>query len=153
MVALLLTGLATVSAGNLLTGLAWAVIAAFTLQALRGVGIATLDVAANTMLQQTVPAEVLGRVERERPPAAADVKQCHAWLEAQLPQRQVDLGDLRFFQRHVVALEVGAAVGLRRIEEEPEELVGQVVVRLHVLEVRLETLVGVRLFRHAGQRS
>jgi MFS family permease len=62
MVALLLTGLATVSAGNLLTGLAWAVIAAFTLQALRGIGIAALDVAANTMLQQTVPAEVLGRV-------------------------------------------------------------------------------------------
>ena len=62
MVALLLTGLATVSAGNLLTGLAWAVIAAFTLQALRGIGIAALDVAANTMLQQTVPTEVLGRV-------------------------------------------------------------------------------------------
>jgi MFS family permease len=62
MVALLISGFATASAGNLLTGLAWAVAAAFALQAVRGVGIAALDVAANTMLQQTVPAAVLGRV-------------------------------------------------------------------------------------------
>ena len=58
--------------------------------------------------------------------------------EAELAERQVDLGDLRLLERHVVALEVGAAVGLRRIEEQPEEVVGQVVMRLHVFEVRLE---------------
>lgn len=62
MVALLLVGLATSSAGNLLTGLAWAVLAAFALQTIRGLGIAALDVAANTLLQQAVPAAMLGRV-------------------------------------------------------------------------------------------
>ena len=61
-VALLISGFATASAGNLLTGLAWAVVAAFALQAVRGIGIAALDVAANTMLQQAVPAALLGRV-------------------------------------------------------------------------------------------
>ena len=73
-------------------------------------------------------------------PAAADVEQCHAWLEAQLAERQVDLGDLRLLERHVVALEVRAAVRLGRVEEEPEEVVGQVVVRLNVLEVGLQAL-------------
>ena len=62
----------------------------------------------------------------------------HAGLQPQLAQRQIDLGDLCLFQRHVVALEVRAAVGLRRVQEQPEELIGQVVVRLHVLEVRLQ---------------
>jgi MFS family permease len=45
-----------------LTGLAWAVLAAFALRLVRGLGIAALDVAANTALQQTVPGEFLGRV-------------------------------------------------------------------------------------------
>ena len=62
MVVLLISGFATASAGNLLTGLAWAVAAAFALQAVRGIGIAALDVAANTMLQHAVPAALLGRV-------------------------------------------------------------------------------------------
>ena len=72
------------------------------------------------------------------PQPQPDVEQRHARLEAELAERQVDLGDLCLFQRHVVALEVGAAVGLRGIEEEPEEVVGQVVVRLDVFEVRLQ---------------
>ena len=71
-------------------------------------------------------------------PAAADIEQRHPWLQAELSQRQVDLGQLGLFQGHVVALEIRAAVGLRRIEEEPEEIVGQVVMRLDVIEVRLE---------------
>ncbi len=58
--------------------------------------------------------------------------------QSQLAQRQVDLGDLRLFQSHVVALEVGAAVGLRRVEKQPKEVVGQVVVSLHVVEMRRE---------------
>jgi len=48
MTALLLAGFAVSSAGNLLTGLAWAVAAAFVVQAVRGLGIAALDVAATT---------------------------------------------------------------------------------------------------------
>jgi MFS family permease len=62
MVVLLVTGFAVSSLGNLLTGLAWAVAAAFTLQTVRGIGIAAMDVATNTLLQRLVPAGMLGRV-------------------------------------------------------------------------------------------
>ena len=62
MPALLLAGFAVSSAGNLLTGLAWAVAAAFAVQAVRGLGIAALDVAATTLVQRIVPAPLLGRV-------------------------------------------------------------------------------------------
>lgn len=61
-VVLLIAGLALSSAGNLLTGLAWAVAAAFIVQAVRGIGIAAMDVAVNTIVQRTVPAAMLGRV-------------------------------------------------------------------------------------------
>ncbi|MGH3776325.1 MAG: MFS transporter [Pseudonocardiaceae bacterium] len=60
--ALLLSGFAISSAGNLLTGLAWAVAAAFVVQTIRGLGIAAMDVAANTLLQRSVPRDLLGRV-------------------------------------------------------------------------------------------
>ena len=60
--ALLLAGFAVSSAGNLLTGLAWAVAAAFALQAVRGLGIAAMDVAATTLVQRTVPPDLQGRV-------------------------------------------------------------------------------------------
>ena len=59
---LLLAGFAVSSVGNLLTGLAWAVAAAFTLQAVRGLGLAAMDVASNTLLQRLVPDHLLGRV-------------------------------------------------------------------------------------------
>jgi len=62
MVALLVAGFAVSSIGNLLTGLAWAVAAAFTVQLLRGIGIAAMDVASNTLLQRLVPDRLLGRV-------------------------------------------------------------------------------------------
>jgi MFS family permease len=62
MTALLLAGFAVSSAGNLLTGLAWAVAAAFAVQAVRGLGIAALDVAATTLVQRIVPPRLLGRV-------------------------------------------------------------------------------------------
>jgi Na+/melibiose symporter-like transporter len=62
MPALLLAGFAVSSAGNLLTGLAWAVAAAFCVQAVRGLGIAALDVAATTLVQRIVPPRLLGRV-------------------------------------------------------------------------------------------
>lgn len=62
MLLLLLMGFGASSAGNLLSGLAWAVAAAFVVQCVRGVGIAAMDVAANTLLQRTVPQAMLGRV-------------------------------------------------------------------------------------------
>ncbi len=62
MPALLVAGFAVSSAGNLLTGLAWAVAAAFTVQTVRGLGIAAMDVATNTLLPRLVPGPLLGRV-------------------------------------------------------------------------------------------
>ncbi|UGT42757.1 MFS transporter [Nocardia yamanashiensis] len=59
---LLIAGFAVSSAGNLLTGLAGAVAAAFAVQAVRGLGIAGMDVATNTLVQRAVPADLLGRV-------------------------------------------------------------------------------------------
>jgi MFS family permease len=59
---LLIAGFAVSSVGNLLTGLAWAVAAAFTVQTVRGLGIAAMDVATNTLLPRLVPAAMLGRV-------------------------------------------------------------------------------------------
>ena len=59
---LLLVGFAVSSVGNLLTGLAWAVAVAFALQAVRGLGLAAMDVASNTLLQRLVPDRMLGRV-------------------------------------------------------------------------------------------
>ena len=79
-------------------------------------------------------------------PAAADVEQRHAGLQSELAEGEVDLGELCFLERHVVALEVRAAVGLGRIEEQSEEVVGQVVVRLDVLEMRLQIRRSGRCF-------
>lgn len=59
---LLLAGFAISSAGNLLTGLAWAIAAAFLVQTVRGLGIAAMDIAVNTLLQRNVPRALLGRV-------------------------------------------------------------------------------------------
>ncbi|MBA4115762.1 MAG: MFS transporter [Rubrobacter sp.] len=62
MVLLLLLGFGISSAGNLLTGLAWAVAAAFSMQAVRGAGISAMDVATNTLIQRLTPPAMLGRV-------------------------------------------------------------------------------------------
>ncbi|WP_445186529.1 MFS transporter [Pseudonocardia sp. Cha107L01] len=59
---LMLGGWAVSSAGNLLTGLSWAVAVAFGLQAVRGLGIAGMDVGGTTLLQRAVPAAMQGRV-------------------------------------------------------------------------------------------
>jgi MFS family permease len=60
--ALLLAGFAISSTGNLLTGLSWAVYAAVLFQSLRGLGIAAIDVASNTLLQRLVPTQLQGRI-------------------------------------------------------------------------------------------
>jgi MFS family permease len=59
---LIVTGFAVSSAGNLFTGLAWAVGAALALQTVRGLGVAALDVGVNTHVQRVVPPDLLGRV-------------------------------------------------------------------------------------------
>ena len=62
MVLLLVGGFLVSSAGNFLTGWAWAVAAAFTVQAVRGLGIAAMDVASNTLVQRLTPLGMTGRV-------------------------------------------------------------------------------------------
>ena len=71
-------------------------------------------------------------------PAAADVEQRHSRCEAEFSEGEVDLGCLGLFERHVVALEVCAAVGLAGVQEQSEEVVGQVVVGLNVREMGLK---------------
>jgi MFS family permease len=61
MTAVLLGGLAVTNIGNVLTGLAWAVGVALALQTVRGLGIAAIDVASNTLFQRLVPAGMQGR--------------------------------------------------------------------------------------------
>jgi MFS family permease len=60
--ALLVAGFAISAAGNLFTGLAPGFGLAFAMQATRGLGIAAIDVASNTLLQRLVPDALLGRV-------------------------------------------------------------------------------------------
>jgi hypothetical protein len=79
----------------------------------------------------------LNRALQSAAPAAADVEQRHPGLEVQLAQRQIELGVLRLFQRHVVALEVGAAVGPGLVLKQAEEVVGEVVMGLDVFRPRL----------------
>ena len=62
MVVLFLLGCAVSSLGNLLTGLAWAMAAAFSLQLLRGSGLSAIDIGVNTLIQRQVPAAMTGRV-------------------------------------------------------------------------------------------
>jgi MFS family permease len=62
MVTVFLVGCGVSSAGNLLTGLAGAVAAAFVIQLVRGVGLSAMDVGVNTLLQRTVPSALTGRV-------------------------------------------------------------------------------------------
>jgi MFS family permease len=62
MLTLLVGGFFVSSAGNFLTGFAWSVAAAFTVQAVRGLGIAGMDIGSSTLLQRLVPAGLLGRV-------------------------------------------------------------------------------------------
>jgi MFS family permease len=59
--ALMVAGYALSSLGNLLTGLAGAVATALLLQAIRGIGLAGMDVGATTVIQRTVPPAMQGR--------------------------------------------------------------------------------------------
>ncbi len=59
--ALLVTGNAISSVGNLLTGVSWVLATAFILQTVRGLGIAAADVSAATLIQRGVSREMQGR--------------------------------------------------------------------------------------------
>jgi MFS family permease len=59
---LAIAGLVLSSAGNMLTGLAWAVAVAVGTQAVRGVGLALIDTGLPAMIARSVPAHLRGRV-------------------------------------------------------------------------------------------
>ena len=74
-------------------------------------------------------AEVLGRVQRQRPPTAPDVEQAPIGPEVELAADQVELRVLGRLDGLVgVVAVVGARVGHRRVEDQRVELVRQVVV-------------------------
>ena len=95
-------------------------------------------------------------------PAAADVEQPFVWLQPDLVENVVDLLDLRLLQRVGRRTEIGARVDHVRVEPQPVEVVGQVVVvrdRLGIEPARMARLVqpralGVRAERRneAGDR-
>ena len=58
----LLLGYTVSSLGNLLTGLSFAVVAAFGFQILRGAGLSAMDVGHTTLIQRSVPGHLLARV-------------------------------------------------------------------------------------------
>lgn len=62
MLALVVIGFGVSSAGNLATGLSWALLVAFAMQTVRGIGLSLVEVGNNTMLQREVPSHMLGRV-------------------------------------------------------------------------------------------
>ena len=59
---LMLAGFAIGSAGNLLTGVSWAIPVAFAMQTVRGFGISLVDVGTSTLVQRIVPPGMQGRV-------------------------------------------------------------------------------------------
>jgi MFS family permease len=61
-VTIVIAGFAVGSGGNLLTGLAPVIAAAFAMQLVRGVGISLIDVGTTSLVQRTVPRHLLGRV-------------------------------------------------------------------------------------------
>ena len=75
-------------------------------------------------------AVVLGRVQDQPAPAAADVEEAFAGAQTQLAADQVELGELRVLQRVAGVAEVGARVDHARVEPEPVEVVADVVVML-----------------------
>ena len=83
---------------------------------------------ADSVTPVALHAVVLGGVQDQRAPAAADVEQPHARLQVELAADQVELGGLRVVQRLVVVGEVRRRVRHVLVEQQLVEVVGQVVV-------------------------
>jgi MFS family permease len=61
-VTIAIAGFVIGSAGNLLTGVSPVIAAAFVMQLVRGIGLSLMEVGPTTLLQRTVPRQLLGRV-------------------------------------------------------------------------------------------
>ena len=74
-----------------------------------------------------------GEIERKVAPAAADIEHPESRLKAQLGSDQAQLVALGLLQRVAVAQEVGAGVLQALVQEQPVEIVAEVVVVRDVL--------------------
>src|SRR5581483_185778 len=74
----------------------------------RQFGSATFAVTAAQRDADDVDVIPLYSPDQSRTPPAADVQQCHARFEVEFAQRQIVFGVLRFFETHVLTLEVRA---------------------------------------------
>ena len=97
------------------------------------------------------------RVDGHRSPSATDIEQPHALalVEAQLAGDEVVLGRLGVVERHAVVDEAGAGVRHRIAEDEPVEVVADVVVvadRPRVAAQRVAATLQPRLLRWRRQR-
>ena len=97
-----------------------------------------------------------GGVQHEGAPAAADVEQALALAQPELRAHQLALGQLGVLQRRGPAREHRAGVGHRGVEEQLEEVVGDVVVMAHRAHVARATVAGaprVQLARWDPRRT
>lgn len=72
-------------------------------------------------------AVALCRVQDQRSPATPDIQQMHAWFQAELATDQIQLRGLRIVQRLARVGEIGRRVRHVVVEQQPVEVVGQVV--------------------------
>ncbi len=91
-----------------------------------------------------------GGVQHEAAPAAADVEQALALPQPELRADQLALGQLGVLQRRGAAREERAGVGHRGVEEQLEEVVGDVVVVAHRARVARAAVAGAPRAQLAG---
>ncbi len=83
-----------------------------------------------------------GQIERQIPPAGADVENLHAGFQAELGRKQPELVALRLLQRLLGMTEIGAGVEHVLVEKQAVEIVAEIVV---VRDVLLRLALAVRL--------
>ena len=71
-------------------------------------------------------------------PSTSDIQQSFSWLQIKLAEREIYLRDLRVLKRFLAGWKVRARIRHRRTEEEPKEVIREVVVRLDGLKVSSE---------------
>ncbi len=89
-----------------------------------------------------------GGMDGERAPAAADLDEMVVGAQLELAADPVELRELGLVQRHPRLLEQRARVGHRLVEEEPEHVVAEVVVRRDVA-----ACPSPRVARHSAERA
>ena len=98
----------------------------------------------------------LGEIERQAAPAAADVEHRGAGLDAELRREMALLGELRVVERLVRRFEIGAAILLVAVEEEPIKPAVEVVMMRDVVaraRSRIELLQAPEQIAHEPRQQ